>query len=130
MNPEFTPKARRAGLRLGAARHAPRRRTTRASAIPAARHTATAALGHGAAVEAHGGEQAAAEIRAAAEDVVDVGLVPKGRNFIITLVFNYKYMRFIVITILFLIKSSTKLSRTHADTKKVAPLYWGSHHVD
>lgn len=78
-----------------------RRRTTRASAIPAARHTATAALGHGAAVEALGGEQDAAEIRAAAEDVVDVGLMPKGRNFIITLVFNYKYMRFIAITILF-----------------------------
>lgn len=78
-----------------------RRRTTRASAIPAARHTATAALGHGAAVEAHGGEQATVELRAAAEDVVDVGLVPEGRNFIITLVFNYKYMRFIVITILF-----------------------------
>jgi len=52
-------------------------------------------------VEAHGGEQAAVELRAAAEDVVDVGLVPKGRIFIITLVFNYKYMRFIVITILF-----------------------------
>lgn len=102
MNPEFTPKARRAGLRPEAARHAPsRRRTTRASAIPAARHTATAALDHGAAVEAHGGEQDAAEIRAAAEDVVDVGLVPEGRNFIITLVFNYKYMRFIAITILF-----------------------------
>lgn len=102
-NPEFTPKARRAGLRPEAARHAPpsRRRTTRASAIPAARHTATAALGHGAAVEAHGGEQATVELRAAAEDVVDVGLVPEGRNFIITLVFNYKYMRFIVITILF-----------------------------
>lgn len=97
----FTPKARRAGLRLGAARHAPRRRTTRASAIPAARHTATAALDHGAAVEAHGGEQDAAELRAAAEDVVDVGLVPEGRIFIITLVFNYKYMRFIAITILF-----------------------------
>ncbi len=95
-SPVFTPKARRAGLRPEAARHAPpsRRRTTRASAIPAARHTATAALGHGAAVEAHGGEQATVELRAAAEDVV-------GRNFIITLVFNYKYMRFIVITILF-----------------------------
>jgi len=52
-------------------------------------------------VEAHGGEQSAVEIRAAAEDVVDVGLASEGRNFIITLVFNYKYMRFIVITILF-----------------------------